>query len=95
MTGKHYLIQEKRGDRYVGNIRHYTVSNCLAADQYAEYCKALESHIAISRGHVQEKVYKMFKPLFYQEPSTNLSLTLKVYWEARGLSARLFESSMA
>merc|ERR1712048_1314877 len=26
--------------------------------------------------------------------STNFSLTLKAYWEARGLSARLFESSM-
>ncbi len=24
-----------------------------------------------------------------------MSLTLKVYWDARGLSARLFESSMA
>ncbi len=32
MTGKHFLIQEKRGERFVGNIRHYTVSNCMAAD---------------------------------------------------------------
>lgn len=32
VTGKHYLIQEVKGSRYVGNIRHYTVSNCLAAD---------------------------------------------------------------
>lgn len=47
MTGKHYLIQEKKGDRYIGKIRHYTVSNCLAADQYAEYCRALESHVAL------------------------------------------------
>jgi len=26
-------------------------------------------------------------------PSTNFSLTLKAYWDAKGLSARLFESS--
>jgi hypothetical protein len=32
--------------------------------------------------------------LFLLQPSTNFSLTLKAYWEARGLSARLFESSM-
>ena len=25
----------------VGNIRHYTVSNCMAADQYADYCNVL------------------------------------------------------
>jgi len=49
-TGKHYLMQEKRGDRYVGNIRHYTVSNCMAADSYTDYCKALESHIAVKNG---------------------------------------------
>lgn len=32
-TGKHFLIQEvtKEG-KYVGNIRHYTVSNCMAED---------------------------------------------------------------
>lgn len=57
-TGKHYLVQEKRGDRYVGNIRHYTVSNCMAADSYDEYCKALESHIGYKEGWT-EKIYRM------------------------------------
>ncbi len=32
-TGKHYLLQEVRNDnKYVGIIRHYTVSNVLAED---------------------------------------------------------------
>ena len=29
------------------------------------------------------------------QPSTDFSLTLKVYWEAKGFSARMFESSTA
>lgn len=29
------------------------------------------------------------------QPSTNFSLTLKAYWDANGLSKRLFESSAA
>lgn len=33
--------------------------------------------------------------LFLKQPSTDFSLTLKVYWEAKGMSARLFESSAA
>jgi hypothetical protein len=93
-TGKHYLMQEKRGDRYVGNIRHYTVSNCMAADSYADYCKALESHIAVKNGENQ-KIYRMQPALLSTQPSTDFSLTLKVYWEAKGFSARMFESSTA
>ena len=33
--------------------------------------------------------------LLLTQPSTDFSLTLKVYWEAKGLSARFFESSAA
>lgn len=93
-TGKHYLVQEKRGNRYVGNIRHYTVSNCMAADSYNEYCKALESHIGFKEGWT-EKIHRMDQSLTTVRPSTDFSLTLKVYWEAKGVSARIFESSAA
>lgn len=33
--------------------------------------------------------------LLSTRPSTDFSLTLKVYWEAKGFSARMFESSTA
>jgi hypothetical protein len=87
-------MQEKKGNQYVGNIRHYTVSNCMAADAYAEYCKALESHIGVAKGQT-EKIYRMDQSLITVRPSTDFSLTLKVYWEAKGFSARMFESSAA
>ena len=55
-------------------------------------CRALESHVAVSKGK-QEKIIRLDSSLYALRPSTNFSLTLKAYWDAKGLSARLFESS--
>jgi hypothetical protein len=92
-TGKHYLIQEvTRDERYIGNIRHYTVSNCMADDQYQDLCRALESH-GRSREGGQEKLIRLDQSLFSQASAQNFSLTLKAYWGVKGaLSCRLFES---
>jgi len=94
-TGKHYLMQEVTAEgKYVGNIRHYTVSNCMAEDQYTDMCRALESHISHAQGK-QEKIIRLDQSLYALRPSTNFSLTLKAYWDAKGLSARMFQSSTA
>lgn len=51
-TGRHYLLQEMtKTGRYTGNIRHYTVSNCMAEDQYTNLCNALDSHVKNKEGH--------------------------------------------
>lgn len=94
-TGRHYLLQEVTKDqRYVGNIRHYTVSNVMAEDQYTNMCSALESHVRNREGG-QEKIIRLDQSLYSMASAKNFSLTLKAYWDARGLSARMFESSMS
>jgi Cytochrome b5-like Heme/Steroid binding domain len=93
-TGRHYLMQEVKDGKHVGNIRHYTVSNCLAEDQYTDYCRALESHVNVAKGR-QEKIIRLDQSLYQLRPSTNFSLTLKAYWDAKGFSARMFQSSAA
>lgn len=57
-------------------------------------CRALESHVAVAAGK-QEKVIRLDQSLYLLKPSTNFSLTLKAYWEQKGFSARMFESSLA
>lgn len=94
-TGMHYLMQEmtKKG-QHIGNIRHFTVSNIMAKDQYTDICNALESHVKVQEGH-QEKIIRMEQSLYSLANSDNFSLTVKAYWEARGLSARMFDISAA
>lgn len=88
-------MQEKTKDgRYIGNIRHYTVSNVHAEDQYNDMCRALESHVRCREGG-QEKIIRLEQSLYSMSNSKNFSLTVKAYWDARGLSARMFEASMA
>lgn len=62
-TGKHYLIQEVNNGKYIGNIRHYTVSNVLAEDQYTDMCRALESHVSVAKGK-QEKIIRIDQSLY-------------------------------
>jgi len=94
-TGRHYLLQERtKTGKYVGNVRHYTVSNVMAADQYENMCAAMESQIRVNGGG-HEKVIRLEQSLYSLQNSDNFSLTLKAYWDARGLSARMFETSMA
>lgn len=94
-TGKHYLFQEvTRDGKYVGNIRHYTVSNVMAEDQYQNMCAALESHKRKNDG-AQEKIIRLDQSLYSMASANNFSVTLKAYWDARGLSARMFEASAA
>jgi len=94
-------MQEKTKDgKYIGNIRHYTVSNAMAEDQYNDYCKVLESHVRDKEnreknGDNHEKVLRLEQSLYSLANSKNFSLTVKAYWDARGLSARMFEASMA
>jgi len=94
-TGKHYLLQEVTKDgRYIGNIRHYTVSNVMAEDQYNDMCRALDSHVKNLEGG-QEKVIRLEQSLYSLASANNFSLTLKAYCDARGLSARMFDASMS
>jgi len=57
-------------------------------------CRALESHAAVAKGK-QEKIIRLDQSLYTLRPSTNFSLTLKAYWDAKGISARMFQSSTA
>ena len=89
-TGKHYKIQEVDAKgRHVGKTRHYTVSNCMAKDQYDDYCQALEA--ALESGKI---VRRLNPDLYKEQASDNFSLTLKAYWDAEGMSKRLFLSAM-
>jgi len=91
-TGKHFLMQKIENGKLVGNIRHYTVSNCMAADQYRDYCDTLKSHIEAKKGTNIEKIRRLDSSLYRMELATNFSLTLKAYFEAKGFSAKMFES---
>lgn len=130
MTGKHYLLQALKPDgSKVGNIRHYTISNCMAEDQYDEICFALETRtgtlvgkrseaelmrhdinktetrpvaIAHSESNYSERQSqideeanerKLDPALFSTARSTSLSLTIKAYYNVKGMSAHIFESS--
>jgi hypothetical protein len=58
-TGRHYLIQEKTKEgKFVGNIRHFTVSNVMAEDQYTNMCAAMESQVRVNEGG-HEKVIRL------------------------------------
>jgi len=66
----------------------------MAEDQYTNMCSALESHVRNREGG-QEKIIRLDQSLYSLASSKNFSLTLKAYWDARGLSARMFEASMS
>jgi hypothetical protein len=90
-TGKHFLFQEVTKDgKYIGNIRHYTVSNVMAEDQYANMCAALDSHAQANQGG---KKIGLDNELYSLGNSKNFSVTLKAYMAVNGLSKRFFESA--
>lgn len=92
-TGRHYLLQVKTRDgKYEGNIRHYTVSNVMAKDQYENMCAAMESQVRVNEGG-HEKVIRLEQSLYSLQNSTNFSLTLKAYWDSNGLSKKMFNAS--
>ena len=57
-------------------------------------CSALESHVRNQKGG-QEKIIRLEHSLYSLANANNFSLTIKAYWAAKGLSARLFDSSMS
>lgn len=61
----------------------------MAEAQANEYLRALKYYKDFANS--DEKPLTMDQSLFTYTPSTDFSLTLKAYWEANGLSARMFE----
>ena len=83
MLGKHYLVQQASSDGVFGNARHYTVSNCMRPDVYNAYVEALKDQNADTSA------------ITSNPKDCDLTLTIKEYRDANGLSASIASNSSA